>query len=240
MGGVSPRCRIEQIRAGGTLVDPCPSQSEQYLIGSRDKSPPTKRCILGFKGKPPPSPFGLPMRSYVKECVVHASQCADLILAHMITHTMVHPSLSQRLIRQGWEASLPMWDWANSCGWDVGQSLPIPKWTIPDWELKWKITHTTVHPSLGQRFIRQGWEASLLDVGLNKFVQVGCRSILAHPKANNTWLGARDESPLTVIYNILCIIKKYIKFGNYFFHFKQTFSNSFFSTLQSKTPKNIS
>ena len=48
----------------------------------------------------------------------------------------------------------PMWDWANSCGWDIGRSLPIPKRIIPDWELRWKITHTTVHPSLGQRFIR--------------------------------------------------------------------------------------
>ena len=42
------------------------------------------------------------------------------------------------------------------------------------------------------------------------------------------------------IYNILCIIKKYIKFGNYSFSFKQTFSNLIFSTLQFKTPKNVS
>ena len=43
-----------------------------------------------------------------------------------------------------------------------------------------------VHHSLGQVLIRQGWEASLLDVGLNKFVRVASapRSIL---KANNTW-----------------------------------------------------
>ena len=47
-------------------------------------------------------------------------------------------------------------------------------------------THTTVHPSLDQRLIRQGWEASLSDVGLSKFVQVGRKSILAHPKVNNT------------------------------------------------------
>ena len=33
------------------------------------------------------------------------------------------------------------------------------------------------------------------------------------------------------IYNILCIIKKYIKFGNYSFSFKQIFSNPIFSTL---------
>ena len=32
-------------------------QREQYLIGGWDESPPTKRCILGFKGKPPPFPF---------------------------------------------------------------------------------------------------------------------------------------------------------------------------------------
>ena len=46
------------------------------------------------------------------------------------------------------------------------------------------ITHTTVHPSLGQRLIRQGWEASVPDVGLSKFMRVGRRSILAHPKVN--------------------------------------------------------
>ena len=87
--------------------------------------------LLGFKGKPPPSPFRLPMRSYVQECVMHASRCANLILSHMITHTMVHPSLGQRLIKQGWKASLP-------------------------------------------------------DVRLSKFMRVGRRSILTHPKVNNT------------------------------------------------------
>ena len=46
--------------------------------------------------------------------------------------------------------------------------------------------HTTVHSSLGQRLIREGWEVSLSNVGLSKFVLVGRRSILAHPKANNT------------------------------------------------------
>ena len=37
---------------------------------------------------------------------------------------------------------------------------------------------------------------------------------------------------IKIIYNILCIIKKYIKFRNYFFSFKQTFSNLIFSTVQ--------
>ena len=44
---------------------------------------------------------------------------------------------------------------------------------------------------------------------------------------------------IKIIYKILCIIKKYIKFGNYFFSFKKN-SNSIFSTVQSKTPRNIS
>ena len=44
---------------------------------------------------------------------------------------------------------------------------------------------------------------------------------------------------IKVIYNIFCIIKKYIKFGNYFFSFKQTLSNPLFSTIQSKTPRNL-
>ena len=43
------------------------------------------------------------------------------------------------------------------------------------------------------------------------------------------------------IYNILCIIKNYIGFGNYYFlSSNQTFSNPTFSTLQSKTLKKIS
>ena len=50
-----------------------------------------------------------------------------------------------------------------------------------------------VHPFLGQRHIRQGWEAFLPDVGLSKFVRVGRRSILAHLRVNNTWLGAETK-----------------------------------------------
>ena len=47
------------------------------------------------------------------------------------------------------------------------------------------ITHTMVHHSLSQVLIRQEWEASLPNVGLNKFVRVASipRPI---PKANNT------------------------------------------------------
>ena len=43
-----------------------------------------------------------------------------------------------------------------------------------------------------------------------------------------------------VIYNIFCIIKNYIKFENFSFSFKQTFSNQKFSTIKSKTPRNLS
>ena len=45
---------------------------------------------------------------------------------------------------------------------------------------------------------------------------------------------------IKVIYNISCIIKKYVEFRNYSFNFKQIFSNPIFSTLQSKTPKTVS
>ena len=55
VGGVSPRYEIEQICEGG-IDSSTHSQSEQYLIGERFV-PPTKRRILGFKGKPPLSPF---------------------------------------------------------------------------------------------------------------------------------------------------------------------------------------
>ena len=137
VGGVSPWCGIKQICEGG-ISSSAHSQSKQYLIGERFV-PPTKIRLLGFKRKPPPSPFGLPLRSYVKECTVHASRCANLILAHMITHTMIHPSL-------------------------------------------------------GQVLIRQGWKASLLDVRLNKFVRVASAP-WPIPKANNTWLGKYSFLP---------------------------------------------
>jgi len=47
------------------------------------------------------------------------------------------------------------------------------------------ITHTMVHHFLGQVLKRQGWEASLPDVGINKFVRV---TSAPQPiaKANNT------------------------------------------------------
>ena len=47
------------------------------------------------------------------------------------------------------------------------------------------ITHTMVHPFLGQVLIRQGWEAFLPNVGLNKFVRV---TSIPRPifEANNT------------------------------------------------------
>ena len=37
----------------------------------------------------------------------------------------------------------------------------------------------------------------------------------------------------------MCITKNYIKFGNYSFNFKQTFSNPNFFTVQSKTLRNV-
>ena len=48
------------------------------------------------------------------------------------------------------------------------------------------ITHTMLHYSLGQVLIRQGWEASLPNVGLSKSVQVGVRVDPTHPKEDNT------------------------------------------------------
>ena len=48
-----------------------------------------------------------------------------------------------------------------------------------------KITYTMVHPSLGQVLIRQGWEVSFPNVGLNKFVSVASTP-WPIPKANNT------------------------------------------------------
>ena len=44
---------------------------------------------------------------------------------------------------------------------------------------------------------------------------------------------------IKIIYNFLCIIKKYIKFENYYFQFKKTLSNPVVSTIQSKTPKKL-
>ena len=64
------------------------------------------------------------------------------------------------------------------------------------------ITHTMVHISLSQVLIRLGWEASLPDVGLNKFVRVASapRPI---PKANNTWLGKDSFLPQKYVFWVL-------------------------------------
>ena len=62
---------------------------------------PQKGAFWGFKGKPPPSPFGLLMRSYVKEVAVFETY-------HYYTCVVVvQSSFGQRLIRHEWEASLP-------------------------------------------------------------------------------------------------------------------------------------
>ena len=49
------------------------------------------------------------------------------------------------------------------------------------------------YPCLISLWPKEGWEASLPDVGLSKFVWVGRRLILAYPKMNNTWLGAETK-----------------------------------------------
>ena len=61
------------------------------------------------------------------------------------------------------------------------------------------ITHIMIYHSLGQVLIRQGWEASFPDVGLNKFVKVASapRPI---PKANNTWLEKDSFLPQSLFY----------------------------------------
>ena len=64
----------------------CHFQRGQYIIRERF-IPPTKRRLLGFKGKPPPSPF-------VGSCVTRRSALPQYALA-----LVVHSSLGQRLIR---------------------------------------------------------------------------------------------------------------------------------------------
>jgi len=61
---------------------------------------------LGFKGKPPPSPFRLPMRSYVKECTTTTWGGSFWDLLYFACVLVVRSSLGQRLIRHEWEASL--------------------------------------------------------------------------------------------------------------------------------------
>ena len=68
------------------------------------------------------------------------------------------------------------------------------------------ITHTTIHPSLGQRLIKQGWEASLLDVGLSKFVRV--RRILHACKIKDQLLSYQTNVKISNFYIIKLSIKK--------------------------------
>ena len=66
-------------------------------------------------------------------------------------------------------------------------------------------------------------------------------SILQNLEVSKNYSKERGcENNIEINYKILCIIKKYINFGNYFFSFKQTFSNPNFSTIQSKTSRDVS
>ena len=99
VGGVSPRRGIEQIRMGGCKGWPYLSQSEQYLIGERF-IPPTKRrfegnahqryCLLWVKTAQVFYPEGHTSTIGMRQ---------QFLRLAMITHTMVHPSLGQVLIR---------------------------------------------------------------------------------------------------------------------------------------------
>ena len=69
------------------------------------------------------------------------------------------------------------------------------------------------------------------------------KKILYQNKNNTNFLknskGSKNINFLIkIIYNILCIIKKYIEF-NFFFILKKTFSNPIVSSVQSKKPKNL-
>ena len=77
---------------------------------------------------------------------------------------------------------------------------PFPKQTIPDWgnNCSSHITHTMVHSSLGQVLIRQGWKASLPDVGLSKTLRIRPTPCATNSKENNTWLGFETKFPPTV------------------------------------------
>ena len=48
------------------------------------------------------------------------------------------------------------------------------------------ITHTMVHHSLGQVLIKQGWEASLPDVGLSKTLRIRLAPRAANSEEDNT------------------------------------------------------
>ena len=68
-------------------------------------------------------------------------------------------------------------------GRDASHPYLISTWPKEGCTIVYVITHTMVHPSLSQVLIRQGWEASFIDVGLSKSVRVGARVDPAHPKA---------------------------------------------------------
>ena len=57
------------------------------------------------------------------------------------------------------------------------------------------ITHTMVHHFLGQVLIRQEWEVSIPDVGLNKTLRIRPTPRAANSKADNTLLGKDSFLP---------------------------------------------
>ena len=67
----------------------------------------------------------------------------------------------------------------------------------------WDEAEVVVHSSLGQRLIRHEWEASLLDVRLNKSLRTKAQR---HFQRGQYLIGGRDESPPTIIIIIIIII----------------------------------
>ena len=54
-----------------------------------------------------------------------------------------------------------------------------------------------IYPSLGQVLIRQGWEASLPNVGLSKTLRIRPAPCVANSEEGNTWLGFKTKFPPT-------------------------------------------
>ena len=100
VGGISPQCGIEQIRIGGKQVNPCPSQSEQYLIGGRDESPPTKGThLMG-------TPFLRP-KAYNARVGGVSPQCGIEKIHVGGTQVNPYPSQSEQYLIRGRDESPP-------------------------------------------------------------------------------------------------------------------------------------
>ena len=107
----------------GARVDPTHPKANNTWLGLRLSFLSQKGAFWGNLYLPP---FDSKCTAQSKECIVYACAVFETC-SHHHTHTMVHPSLGQVLIRQGWKVSLIDVGLSKSMQAGVKVDLAYPK-----------------------------------------------------------------------------------------------------------------